>query len=132
MDVLSWRDGNILYICTQQKTRCTRGVHVVFSRARMRSSNSARMYKSTLLLRKSCSAHMTVFEIVFHRNVELDTIIDMMYLVDQSKPCVQIYLPKKCMLHKFAITLPLFVNSIIPDMHHRITYIYINFFANSD
>ena len=47
-------------------TRCRRGVRVVFSRARMRSSNSA----LTLLLRKSCSVHMTVFVIVAHRNVD--------------------------------------------------------------
>ena len=28
----------------------------------------------------------------------------MMYLVDQSKPCAQICLPKYCMLHKFVTT----------------------------
>ena len=38
---------------------------------------------------------MTVFETVAHRNVDnWITIIDMMYLVDQSKPCAQIYLQK--------------------------------------
>ena len=31
-----------------------------------------------------------------------------MYLVDQSKPCAQIYLPKNCMLRKFAITNTIF------------------------
>ena len=52
------------------KTRCTRGVRVFFSRARIRSSNSARI-NLTLLLRQSCSVHMTVFEIVTHRNVDI-------------------------------------------------------------
>ena len=33
-------------------TRCTRGVRVVFSRARMRSSNSARMNKSNFITEK--------------------------------------------------------------------------------
>ena len=33
-------------------TRCTRGVRVVFSRARMRSSNSARMNKSNFTTEK--------------------------------------------------------------------------------
>ena len=37
----------------------------ILSRARMRSSNSARMNKS--LLGKLCSVHMTVFEIVVYR-----------------------------------------------------------------
>ena len=32
--------------------------------------NSARINKSNLLLRKSCSVHMTVFEIVVLRNVD--------------------------------------------------------------
>ena len=34
----------------------------------------------TLLLRNSCSVHMTVFEIVVHRNVDKWAIIGMMYL----------------------------------------------------
>ena len=34
------------------RTRCTRGVRVVFSRARMRSSNSARMNKSNFTTEK--------------------------------------------------------------------------------
>ena len=49
---------------------------------------------------------MTVFEIVVHRNVgyKLDTIIDMMSLVDQS----QGHICKNCRLHKFAITNTIF------------------------
>ena len=50
-------------------TRCTRGVHVVFSVTRMRSSNSARINKFDFELKKSCSVHMTVFEIVAGHNV---------------------------------------------------------------
>ena len=34
------------------------------------------------------------------------------------------------MLQKFAITNTIFVKSIISDMHHRITYMYINFQQN--
>ena len=45
-------------------TRCTRGVRVVFSVIRMRSSNSARINKFDFRTEKSCSVHMTVFEIV--------------------------------------------------------------------
>ena len=42
-----------------------------FFRARKRSSNSARMSKSNFTTeRKSCSAHMTVFRSVVHRNVD--------------------------------------------------------------
>ena len=50
-------------------TRCTRGVRVVFSVTRMRSSNSARINKFDLRTEKSCSVHMTVFEIVAGHNV---------------------------------------------------------------
>ena len=39
----------------------------------------------------------------------MDTIIDMMYVVDQSKECLQIYLPQKCLLPKFAITNTIFL-----------------------
>ena len=55
---------------------------------------------------------------------QLDTIIDMMYLVDQSKPCAQIY------LHKFATIPIVFFKSITSDMHHHKTYMYINFQQN--
>ena len=50
--------------------RCTRGVRVVFSSARIRSNNSARTNKSNFTTEKSCSVHTTVFEIVVHRNVD--------------------------------------------------------------
>ena len=57
----------------------------------------------------------------------IGTVIDMMYLVDQPKPGAQICLHKKCMLHKFAITIVFYIKLIISGMHHRITYMYINF-----
>ena len=47
-----------------------------------------------------------------------------MYLVDQSKPCTQIY------LHKFASLPIFFFKSITSDMHHHKTYMYINFQQN--
>ena len=50
-------------------TRCTQGVRVVFSVTRMRSSNSARINKFDFRTEKSCSVHMTVFEIVAGHNV---------------------------------------------------------------
>ena len=50
-------------------TRCTLGVRVVFSGARMRSSNSVRMNKSNCITGKIVyNVHMTVFEIVVYRN----------------------------------------------------------------
>ena len=78
-------------------TRCTRGVSVVFSVTRIRSRNSARMNKFDFTTEKIGSVHMIVFEIVVHRNVDNW----MMYLVDQSKQCAQIYLQKNYMLPKF-------------------------------
>ena len=53
-----------------ETTRCTRGVRVVFSLTRMRSSNSARMNKFDFTIKKIGSVHMTVFEIVAPRNVD--------------------------------------------------------------
>ena len=51
-------------------TRCTRGVRVAFLVTRMRSSNSARMNKFDFTTKKTGSVHMTVFEIVAHRNAD--------------------------------------------------------------
>ena len=45
-------------------------VRVVFSVTRMRSSNSAHMNKINFTTEKIGSVHMTVFEIVAHRNVD--------------------------------------------------------------
>ena len=59
---------NMNYI-TSLITRCTRGVRVVFSVTRMRSSNSARINKLDFRTEKSCSVHMAVFEIVAGHNV---------------------------------------------------------------
>ena len=52
------------------RTRFTRGVCVSFSVTRMRSSNSARMNMFDFTTEKIGSVHMTVFEIVAHRNVD--------------------------------------------------------------
>ena len=61
---------SICDIVVTMKTRCTRGVRVIFSVTRMRSSNSARMNKFDFATEKIGSVHMTVFEIVAHRNVD--------------------------------------------------------------
>ena len=68
--VNSMRNGDV-HKCSiiTVKTRCTRGVRVVFSVTRMRSSNSARINKFDFRTEKSCSVHMTVFEIVAGHNV---------------------------------------------------------------
>ena len=42
----------------------------IFSRAKKRSSNSARMSKPSFTTVKSCNVYMTVFEIVVHRNAD--------------------------------------------------------------
>ena len=56
-----------MYQCTNlYKTRCTRGVRVGFSVAKMRSS----MNKLDFTTEKIGSVHMTVFEFVAHRNVD--------------------------------------------------------------
>ena len=52
------------------KTKCTRGVRIVFSVIRMRSSNSACMNKFDFTTEKICSVHMIVIESVAHRNVD--------------------------------------------------------------
>ena len=53
-----------------------------------------------------------------------------MYVVDQSKQCAQIYLQKNACCLKLQLLILFFVKSIISDMHHRITYMYINFQQN--
>ena len=54
----------------------------------------------------------------------------MMYLVDQSKPCAQINLQKIACCINFQLPIQFFVKSITSDMHHRITYMYINIQQN--
>ena len=54
----------------------------------------------------------------------------MMYVVDQSKQCAQIYLPKNTCCLKLQLLILYFVKSLISDMHYRITYMYINFQQN--
>ena len=53
-----------------------------------------------------------------------------MYVVDQSKQCAQIYLQKIACCLKLQLLILFFVILIISDMHHRITYMYINFQQN--
>ena len=60
----------------------------------------------------------------------MDTIIDMMYVVDQSKECPQIYLPKNACCLNLQLPILFFVKSIISDKHHRKTYRSINFQQN--
>ena len=91
------------------KTRCTRGVRVVFSVTRMRSNNSARINKSDFTTEKIVlCTHDSVRNCCSSQCCQLDTIIDMMYVEDQSKQCAQIYLQKKCMLPQIAITNTIF------------------------
>ena len=58
----------ICEMLNRTKTRCTRGVRVVFSRVRMRSSNNARMSKPRFTTVKIM--YLTVLEIIAHRNVD--------------------------------------------------------------
>ena len=50
--------------------------------------------------------------------------------IDQSKPCTQSYLQKNRKLHKYATYNSNFEIKLLSDMHHRITYLYINFQQN--
>ena len=50
--------------------------------------------------------------------------------IDQSKPCIQSYLQKNRKLHKYATYNSNFEIKLLSDMHHRITYLYINFQQN--
>ena len=64
---------------------------------------------------------MTVFEIVAHRNV--DNWIRLLY-----ENCAHKFIRQKSRkLHKFATTSSIFFKSIVLDMHHHKTYMYINF-----
>ena len=53
----------------------------------------------------------------------------MIYLVDQSKLCAQKYLDKGARCTNLQLPI-FFVKSIMPDIHHRITYMYVNFQQN--
>ena len=50
--------------------------------------------------------------------------------IDQSKPCTQSYLQKNRKLHKYTTYNLNFETKLLSDMHHRITYLYINFQQN--
>ena len=47
--------------------------------------------------------------------------------INQSKPCTQSNLQKNRKLHKYATYKSNFETKLFSDMHHRITYIIINF-----
>ena len=47
--------------------------------------------------------------------------------INQSKPCIQSNLQKNRKLHKYATYNSNFETKLLSDMHHRITYIIINF-----
>ena len=112
-------------------TRCTRGLRVVFSVTGMRSSSSARINKFVFRTEKIVwCTHDSVRNCCSSQCCQLDTIIDMMYVVDQSKQCAQIYLQKIACCLKLQLLILFFVKFIISDMHHRITYMYINFQQN--
>ena len=102
-----------------------------FSVTRMPSSNSARINKSNFTTEKIVYCkYDSIRNCCASQCCQLDTIIDMMYVVDQSKQCAQIYLPKfECCL-KLQLLMLFFVKSIISDMYHRISYMYINFQQN--
>ena len=60
------------------RTRCTQGVRIVFfPEQECNPLTVLACIYLILLQRKSCSVHMTMFEIVVH---QLNTIIGMMYL----------------------------------------------------
>ena len=69
-----------------------------------------------------------MFEIVIHRKSW--QLVDMMYLIDKSKLCAQICLHKKACCTNLQLPIQFFVKLIISDMHHCITYMYINFQQN--
>ena len=95
---------------------------------RMRSSNSARINKSDFTAEKIVyCTHDSIRNCCASQCCQMDTIIDMMYVVDQSKQCAQIYLQKFACCLKLQLLMLFFVKSIISDMYHRITYMYINF-----
>ena len=50
--------------------------------------------------------------------------------IDQSKPCTQSYLQKNRKLHNYATYNSNFTTKLFSDMHHRITYLHINFQQN--
>ena len=50
--------------------------------------------------------------------------------IDQSKPCTQSYLQKNRKLHEYATYNSNFETKLLSDMHHLITYLYINFQQN--
>ena len=50
--------------------------------------------------------------------------------IDQSKPCTQSYLQKIVSCINMQLTIRISKPKLLSDMHHRITYLYINFQQN--
>ena len=85
--------------CTIIGTRCTRGVRVVFSVTKMRSSNSARINKFDFSTEKivQCT-HDNVGNCCSSQCCQLDTFIDMMYVEKSVKTVRTNIFAKNCML----------------------------------
>ena len=47
--------------------------------------------------------------------------------IDQSKPCTQLYLQIIASCVNLQVPIVILKKNIISDIHHRVTYIYINF-----
>ena len=67
---LNRRLSNVCVLPMAVSKRCTRGVRVVFPEQEYEPVTVLVGVHLILLLRKSCSVHMLVFEIVVHRNVD--------------------------------------------------------------
>ena len=74
------------------------------------------------LLRKSCSVRMAVFEIVVHRNVD--------NWIPFKAVRTNIFAKKNMCCINLQLLILFIVKWIISDMHHRITYMHINFQQN--
>ena len=69
-----------------------------------------RLFKTCIIIKRTCIS-----------------IFSKLGLVDQSKPCTQIYLQKVASCLNLPLPIVILKKSIILDMRHRKTYMYINF-----
>ena len=65
-----------------------------------------------------------------HRKRICISILSKLGLVDQSKPCILIYLQKMASCINLQLPIVILKISIISDMHYRKTYMYISFQQN--
>ena len=72
-----------------------------------------RLFRTCIIVKRTC---ISIFSIIG--------------LVDQSKLCTQIYLQKKCKLHKFVVCNYNFKKSRLSDMYHPLRNIQANFEMN--